>query len=319
VHAWHPRARARGTATRAPRVAISAVGLVLTIATAVFLPGSARPSGADVSAAACDCTRFADELAAARALYRSRGEGATMPPTEAARQRFRERILGAYERARCLVDCPSVAERERDEARGFLGTVAFKSRSLGPTPEAARARVDRAFDESTRCLAHEPAPPACHLVHGSIRGVLAEGSWNPLQLKLPTELLVDFRAARAGAAPGSDPPNGAATRDEATLLMRAPRIAGGDVAAAARLMEEATRSPLYPCTVDNRLVCAETLARSGAPARALAELRAAVNAGLPSCGDDRYENAIDLAQAARCVARLEAHPDADPGWSDDCE
>jgi len=84
-------------------------------------------------------------------------------------------------------------------------------------------------------------------------------------------------------------------------------------------MEEATRSPLYPCTVDNRLVYAEALTRAGKPDRALAELRAGLAAGLPSCGHDRYENAVDLAQAARCVARLESHPEKDPGWSDDCE
>ncbi|HEY2385369.1 MAG TPA: hypothetical protein VGK30_00290 [Candidatus Binatia bacterium] len=290
-----------------------AIAVALALALASAAPG--RTAGAPP----CDCARFADELATARALYRSRGEGATLNPTEAARQRFRERVLGAFERARCLVECMALSDHDRDEARGFLGMVGFKSRSLGPTSEAARARVDRAFEESTHCLAHEPAPPACHLAHGSIRGVLAEGSWNPMQIKLPSELLVDFRAARAGAAPGSDPPNGAATRAEATLLMRAPRIAGGDGAAAVRLMEEATRSPLYPCTVDNRLVYAEALARAGTPARALAELRAGLAAGLPSCGDDRYENAVDLAQAARCVARLESHPDKDPGWSDDCE
>jgi hypothetical protein len=203
-----------------------AIGLALVLVLASATPGRA-------GAAACDCTRFADELAAARALYRSRGEAATLDPTEAMRERFRERILETWNRTLCLVECPALSDRERDEARGFLGMVGFKSRSLGPTEAAARARVDRAFDESNRCLAHEPAPPACHLVHGSIRGVLAEGSWNPMQIKLPSELLVDFRAARAGAAPGSDPPNGAATRAEVTLLMLAPRIAGGDVAARA--------------------------------------------------------------------------------------
>jgi hypothetical protein len=289
-----------------------AIYLALALVLASATPGR-------VAGAACDCTRFADELAAARALYRSRGEGATLNPTEAMGQRFRERVLGTWDRVQCLVECPDLSDRERDEARGFLGVVGFKSRRLGPTEAAARARVDRAFDESTRCLAHEPAPPSCHLAHGSIRGVLAEGSWNPMQIKLPSELLVDFRAARAGAAPGSDPPNGAATRAEATLLMLAPRIAGGDVAAALRLMEEATRSPLYPCTVDNRVVYAEALGRAGKPDRALTELRAALAAGLPSCGDDRYENAVDLGDTARCAARLASHPEKDPGWTDDCK
>jgi hypothetical protein len=84
-------------------------------------------------------------------------------------------------------------------------------------------------------------------------------------------------------------------------------------------MEAATRSPLYPCTVDNRVVYAEALGRSGKPDRALAELHAALAAGLPSCGDDRYENAVDLGDAARCAARLESHPEKDPGWTDDCK
>ena len=83
-------------------------------------------------------------------------------------------------------------------------------------------------------------------------------------------------------------------------------------------MEDATASPLYPCTVDNRLLFAETLTHTGAFARAAAALRAAVAAGLPTCADDRYENAVDLEQAARCLAALEARPDQDPGWDDDC-
>lgn len=285
------------------------------ISVVVAMAATSRARGAS----ACDCARFADEVAAARAVYASRGEGATLELASAARERFRDRVLDAYERARCLVDCASVPERARDEARALLAETACKSRSLGPSADAARARVDHAFAETVRCLGHEPALPACHRWHGTIVGERAEASWNPMQLALPRQLLAEFRAARAGASPGADPPDGGVTRAEATLLMRAPRIAGGDTGAAVRLMEEASHVSTFDCTVDNRVVYAEALWRSGASAPALGELRSALAAGPPSCGESRYENAIDLAEVARCVARLEARPDADPGWSDDCE
>jgi len=288
----------------------------LVVSTAVLAAPAAR---ARAAGAMCECGRFADQLAKARALYARRGEGVAMPLTPAARERFKERVLGAYDLASCLVDCPAIAERDRDDARALLAFAAYRSRKLGPTADAGKARLDRALDESTRCLEHTPAPPLCHFVHGAIRGIRAEGSWSPMQLKLPSELLADFRAARDGKPPGSDQPNGAPTRAEATLLMVAPRVAGGDTGAAVRLMEQASRAPEFSCTVDNRLVYAEALNRSGDTPRALAELRTAVAAGLPSCGDDRYENVGDLEQAGRCVARLEQRPEADPGWRNDCK
>src|SRR5262249_46579268 len=111
-----------------------AIGLALALMLVFAAPG--RTAGAT-----CDCSRFADQLTAARALYRSRGEGATLNPTDAMRQRFRERVLETWDRALCLVGCPALSDRDRDEARGFLGMVGFKSRSLGPTDAAARARV----------------------------------------------------------------------------------------------------------------------------------------------------------------------------------
>jgi hypothetical protein len=288
------------------------VGVVSVV---VLVAVTSRARGAS----SCDCARFTDELASARAAYASRGEGATMELVPAVRERFRDRVLDAYARAQCLVDCPSVAERDRDEARVLLAETAWKSESLGPNPDTARARVDRALAETARCLSHEPALPACHLWHGSIVGERAEASWSPMQIALPRQLLAEFRAARAGTSPGTDPPDGGATRAEATLLMRAPRITGGDTDAAVRLMEEASRAPGFTCRVDNRVVYAEALARSGAPLRALGELRSALADGLPSCGESRYENASDLGDVAHCAARLEAHPDRDPGWSDDCE
>ena len=275
------------------------------------------PIAAD-SPAPCDCAHFAAELEAARAFYASRGEGATIRLSAAARARFRERLLGTYDRAHCLVGCAAVSEPDRDQVRVLLATAAFKSRRFGPSDAAAQARLTLALAETERCVAHDPALPACHLWHASIRGVLAKGSWNPMQLALPKQLLAEFRAARAGAPPGSDPPDGAATRAEATLLLRAPGIAGGDAEAARRLMEEATRSPLYVCTVANRLVYGEALTRTGAPARAVAELRAALDSGLPSCGDDRYENADDLEDVVHCLDHLESHPNDDPGWDHSC-
>jgi len=270
-------------------------------------------------ASGCDGARFADELATARAVYANRGAEATVDLAPAARAWFRDRVLDAYERAQLLVDCPAAPEHQRDEARALLAEAAFNGRDLGPSADAARARVERALVETERCVSHEPTVAACHLWHACIVGARAEGSWNPMQLGLPRRLLAELRAARAGASPGTDPSASKAMRAEATVLMRAPGIAGGDTGAALRLMEEASRSPGFSCTVDNRLVYAEALARSFVPARALAELRSALAYGLPACGDDRYENAVDLAEVARCAARLEARPDADPGWSDDCE
>src|SRR5262249_51499568 len=146
----------------------------------------------------------------------------------AARTRYRERILDAYARATCLVACDAVPDAERDEARVLFAMTAFKSRRFGPTAAAAADRMAKGLAATEQCLAHPSPPPACHLRRGSIRGIQAQGSWNPMQLGLPKQLLADFRAARAGAAPGDDPPDGMATRAEASLLIHAPSVAGGD-------------------------------------------------------------------------------------------
>lgn len=270
-------------------------------------------------ASSCDCARFEEELAAAHALFVSRGEGATLDLGPAARERYRDRVLDAYDRACCLVDCAAVPEGRRDEARVLLAESAFKSRDVAASADATRARVERAFGEMVQCVSREPVLPACHLWHASFLGVRAEDSWSPMQLALPRKLIAEFRAARGDRGAGAESSVGAATRGEAAVLMRAPRIAGGDTAAAVALMEEASHAPSFVCSVDNRLVYAEALARSGDAARALAELRAAVAYGMPACGERPYENAVDLAEAARCAARLAARPDADPGWSTDCE
>jgi len=318
--AAHAPCRRGVRALPAPALVVLALVVAAVPSAAATSAGASRPApeATVTGAAACDCGRFAEELAAARAVFASRGEGATSRPSQAAQTRFRERILEAFARASCLVACNGVADPERDEARVLLATTAFKSRRFGPTEAAAGERLTRGLAETERCLEH-PAPlPACRLWHGSIRGIQARGSWNPMQLALPKQLLVEFRAARGDAPPGEDPPDGAATRAEAALLVRAPSVAGGDVHAARQLMDAAAAAPSFACTVENRILLAETLARTGDGARAVAELRAALAAGLPTCGDNRYENASDLEDAARCLARLEERPDQDPGWDDDC-
>lgn len=297
-----------------------AVVLATTLTASTALAASPRPpSATPAPAAACDCLRFPEELAATRALFASRGEGVVSTRlTAAARERYRDRVLATYERARCLLACDGVPQPERNDTRALFAAAAFKSRSLGPTPAAVNERLQRGFEAVERCLADPPVAPACHLLHGSIRGTLARDSWTPWQLTLPKQLLADFRAARNGAPPGRDEPDGAATRAEASLLVHAPPFAGGDTREARRLMEQATTSPLYACTVDNRLLYAETLSRTGSPELAVAELRATLASGLPSCGDNRYENASDLDTVARCLARLESHPGNDPKWDANC-
>jgi hypothetical protein len=83
-------------------------------------------------------------------------------------------------------------------------------------------------------------------------------------------------------------------------------------------LEEAATAPRFPCAVSNRVLLAEALACTGAPERAITELRATIDAGLPWCGENRYENASTLEEASRCLHRLEAAPAADPAWSDEC-
>jgi hypothetical protein len=198
----------------------------------------------------------------------------------------------------------------------LLASSAFKTAGL-PKP-VARDRLSAAVDATERCLAVEPDHLPCHLWHASARGILARGSWNPFNLSLPRQLKDEFRIARDGAAPGRDLLDGAATRGETSLLLKVPSFAGGDPAAARRLIEEAATASRFNCHVSNRLLLAETMARTGEPDRAREELRATVAAGLPSCGKQRYENALTLEEAARCLARLEAAPSDDPGWNDDC-
>ena len=266
--------------------------------------------------AACDCERFASDLAEAQALFASRGDGVEIPVTGAMREVFRKRVDATYARARCLADCDTVAERERNAARVLLAFAALKNTGL---PDAgATERIAVAVAATERCLDVDPANRDCHLWHASARGTLARDSWNPLNLRLPGQLLAEFRAARAGAPPGHDLLDGTATRAEVSLLLRAPVITGRDPAAARRLIEEAKTAPRFTCAIANRLLLATVRQRTGTPELALAELRAAVAAGLPSCGLQRYENAVALEETSRCLARLEVEPAADPNWDDDC-
>jgi hypothetical protein len=170
----------------------------------------------------------------------------------------------------------------------------------------------------TRCLEVEPQHRACHLWYAGSRGMLARGSWNPLNLRLPSHLMDEFRLARGGMPAGHDFGDGPATRGEAAMLLRVPRFAGGDVAAGLAIMKEAQSAGTFRCRVANRLMYAEALGRNGDFAGAHAEYRAIVADGLPDCSPQRYENAISVEQAARCVARLDAAPDTDPGWDEDC-
>jgi hypothetical protein len=287
---------------------------VLEILLATFALLAAGPA---LATPPCQCERFAEDLAAAEAVFASRGEGATVPLDAATRTRFRARVDDAYERATCLAACDGVPEKTRNPARVLLASAAFKTAGL---PRAiAEERLEAAVDTSARCLAVEPEHLACHLWHASARGIAESDSWNPFNVALPAALLAEFRAARAGAPPGHDLMDGAATRGETALLLKAPSIVGGDPAAARRLIEEAATAPRFACSVANRMLLAEARARTGDVGRAHAELRATVAAGLPSCGSNRYENALTLEEAARCLARLEAEPTADPGWDSDCK
>ncbi len=263
----------------------------------------------------CDCARFADELAATRAIWASREEAIEMPLTPVMHDRYRARVDAAYGRAVCLVDCDGVPELDRNRARVLLAESGFKDASLGVGEW--RARLGVVFSAMTRCLEIDPENHECMMWHAASRGVLARGSWNPLNIRLPGQLMDEFHRARGGAAPGLDH-DGAATRGEASMLLKVPRYAGGDPAAGRTLIEEAARTPRFGCHLSNRLVVAEALGRTGDLPAAHRELHAIVEGGLPACGSERYENATALEEAARCLARLDDAPDTDPGWDEDC-
>jgi len=197
----------------------------------------------------------------------------------------------------------------------LLAESGFKEASLGAGER--RNRLGAIVPAMERCLEIEPTNTGCLMWHAASRGVLARGSLNPFNIRLPVQLIDEFHRARGGKPPGLDA-DGAATRGEAAMLLKVPRYAGGDPSAGRTLIEEAATTPGFACRLSNRLVVAEALGRTGDLPGTHRELRAIVDGGLPACGEERYENAISLEKAARCLARLEVAPTTDPGWNDDC-
>jgi hypothetical protein len=296
---------------------------VVAVSVLLFSLCGAPPAAAEdlrtpspAAKATCDCASFEAALAEARAIFASRQDGIAMPLTPVMHNQYRARVDAAYGRADCLAACPNVPESARNGARILLAETGFKDASIGAAEW--RARLTAVLAATTRCLEVEPAHRACQLWHASSRGILARGSWNPLNLRLPSQLMDEFRSARGGAAPGLDHGDGPATRGEVSMLLKVPRLAGGDPATGRQLIEDARTAPEFPCRVANRLVLAEALGRTGDLAAARSELRSIVDNGLPACGPQRYENALSMEEAARCLARLDADPDTDPGWDEDC-
>jgi hypothetical protein len=266
--------------------------------------------------ATCDCASFEHVLAEARALYASRQDDIEMPLTPVMHDRYRARVDGTFGRAACLAACEHVPETDRNRARVLLAEAGFKDASIGAAEW--RARLIVVFDAMTRCLEVEPQHRLCQFWHAGSRGLLARGSWNPLNIRLPSQLMSEFRSARNGSPAGQDAYDGGATRGEAAMLLKVPRYAGGNPTAGLELMESAKSAPHFGCRLANRLVLAEALGRTGDLPGARTELEAIVDGGLPKCGSERYENAMSLEEAARCLARLDALPDEDPGWDEDC-
>jgi hypothetical protein len=266
--------------------------------------------------ATCDCGRFDALLRETQAIYESRQEGIAMPLTPVMHDRYRARVDATFGRAVCLSSCANVSEAARNRARLLVAQSGFKDASIGAGEW--RARLEIVFREMAACLASDPANRECTLWHASSRGILARGSWNPLNITLPNSLMEEFRKARAGAPPGTDFDDGAATRGESSMLLKIPRYVGGDPAAGRKLIEQARKHPRFACSVRNRLVVAEAFARTGDFEDAKNELKAIVADGLPECGRQRYENAMSLEEAARCITRMEEQPNEEPNWDDDC-
>lgn len=297
----------------------AAVALLLLLSLCL---GASPAAGEDLrtpspaAKATCDCSRFEPVLAEAKALFQSRQDGIAMPLTPVMHDRYRARVDATFGRAACLAGCTNVSESARNRARLLLADAGFKDASIGAPEFLARLAV--VFTEMQACLAAEPDNRACHLWHASSRGLLARGSWNPLNIRLPSSLMAEFRLARGSSAPGADFEDGAATRGEASMLLKIPLYVGGDPAAGRTLIEEARRHPKFGCRVRNRLVVAEAFARTGDLPAAHAELQSIVRDGLPECGSQRYENAMSIEEATRCITRMDEQPNEEPNWDDDC-
>jgi len=288
------------------------LGLGLADARASDAPagGTGRP---------CECRDYAAGVAGAQEIFDSRSAGAALPLTEAAHTVFAARVNQAYDLAVCLVACDAAPARERNHARRILAATAYKSRDSGVPEREVKRRLRLAEQEMERCLALEPDDPECITWHASARGRLAQFSWSPLLITMPRSLLAEFRAARGDLAPGGDLRDGAATRGEASILLKAPSLLGGDRAAARALMEAASAGARFRCSITNRVLLAETRVLTGETDQGLAELRATVADGLPNCALQRYENLSALEEAQRCLQRIEAEPTLATTWPHECE
>lgn len=295
-------------------VALLALGLGLGLADA-----RAADAPRTSPALTCEGENYAAAVVRAQKVFDSRSAGTTVPHTNAASAVFATRVNQAYGLAARLVTCDAAPDRARNHARRILAATAYKSRDIELPEAEVKRRLATAEREMRRCLALAPHDPECITWHASTRGRLAQYSWSPLLVTLPRSLLAEFRAARADLAPGHDLRDGAATRGEASILLRAPAFLGGNRTAARVLMETAAAAPRFPCSVANRLLLAETRTRTGDTDGGLAELRATVAAGLPECALQRYENVSALEEAQRCLQRIEADPTLTTTWPYECE
>src|SRR5262249_44205288 len=131
--------------------------------------------------AVCDCSRFKAALAEAQRIFAQREDDVAMPLTPVMHDHYRARVDAAYGRADCLAACSNVPEAVRNRARMLLAEAGFKDASLGAAE--FRARLTAVLAATVRCLEVEPGNLACHLWHAGSRGMLARGSWNPLNLR----------------------------------------------------------------------------------------------------------------------------------------
>ena len=124
-----------------------------------------------------------------------------MPLTPVMHDRYRARVDHRL-RPRDL----SHGVRERPRARP-------QPRAHPPRPERLqdaslgipewKARLNVIFLVTTRCLEIAPNESSCLMWHAASHGVLARGSWNPLNIRLPPQLMDEFHRARGGRCPGT--------------------------------------------------------------------------------------------------------------------
>jgi len=171
-------------------------------------------------------------------------------------------------------DVPGRPRAGPQSGRVLLAEAGFKDASIGAAE--LRARLTVVLAAMTRCLEIEPEHRACQLWHASSRGFLARGSWNPLNLRLPLQLMSEFQSARGGAAPAvitrTAPPPAVRCR----CCSKWPRLAGGNPTTGLQLIKEAKTAPAFGCRLANGLILAEALGRTGDLPAARSELKAIV-------------------------------------------